>query len=221
MKTVEIIFFDIGYTLVNEDKVWIERCKEQAMTRQAQHLGITAEMLMNDIKYASCAFLSQWESVIAKYGFKQSAKYRSELETLYEDTCAVLEKLSRKFRLGIIANQSGNLYERLRNWQIGKYFKTVVSSSDCGFSKPDKRIFIAALEKSDCPAENAVMVGDRLDNDILPANELGFQTVRIKKGFAKEQIAPSVNYQPAYEVNNLTELLKLPFVLDYKAAGAK
>lgn len=212
MKQIQYIFFDIGYTLINEDKVWIERCREQAQTQQALDLGITADMLMQDVKTASVEFKSQWKSVIAKYGFTQSAKYKSELETLYDDTCIVLQKLSKQFRLGIIANQSGDLLERLRNWQIDKYFTTVVSSSDYGISKPDERLFTIALEKSGCPAYNAIMVGDRLDNDILPANKLGFQTVRIKQGFAKDQIAPSELYKPTYEVNNLTELLKLPFI---------
>ncbi|MDE7106847.1 MAG: HAD family hydrolase [Clostridiales bacterium] len=213
MKTVKYIFFDIGYTLVNEDNVWIQRCKEQAETQQALDLQITADTLMQDVKTASLQFKSQWKSVIAKYGFTQSAKYKSELETLYADTRLVLEKLSKKFKLGIIANQSGDLLERLRGWNIDKYFSTVVSSADYGISKPDERLFNIALEKSGCPAHSAVMVGDRLDNDILPANKLGFQTVRIKQGFAKDQIAPSTFYQPTYEVNNLTELLELPFVL--------
>lgn len=210
MEPVKFIFFDIGYTLVNEDKVWIERCREQAETRQAWDLGITADTLMQDVKTASIQFKSQWKSVIAKYGFTQSAKYKSKLETLYGDTCLVLEKLSKQFRLGIIANQSGDLSERLRSWQIDKYFTTVVSSADYGISKPDERLFTIALEKSNCPANSAVMVGDRLDNDILPAKKLGFQTVRIKQGFAKNQIAPSPIYEPTYTVNNLTDILYLP-----------
>ncbi|MDE5592628.1 MAG: HAD hydrolase-like protein, partial [Clostridiales bacterium] len=166
MKTVKYIFFDIGYTLVNEDNVWIERCKEQAETQQALDLRITADTLMQDVKTASLQFKSQWKSVIAKYGFTQSAKYKSELETLYADTRLVLDKLSKKFKLGIIANQSGDLLERLRGWDIEKYFSTVVSSADYGISKPDERLFTIALEKSCFTASSAVMVGDRLDNDI-------------------------------------------------------
>ncbi len=214
MKDIKHIFFDIGYTLVNEDKVWIERCKEQAETLQAQSMGITASVLMNDIQIASDNFQSQWMSVIAKYGFTQSAKYRNEFETLYGDTRFVLDNLSKKFSLGIIANQSGDLYKRLREWQIDKYFSTIISSSDYGFTKPDERLFLAALEKSNCSPNNAVIVGDRLDNDILPAKKLGFITVRIKQGFAKNQVAPSVDYAPDYEIYNLTELLKLPFILN-------
>lgn len=167
---------------------------------------------MNDIQTASDNFQSQWKSVIDKYGFAQSAKYKGELETLYDDTHFVLDNLSNKFFLGIIANQSDDLLKRLCEWQIDKYFSTIISSSDYGFSKPDERLFIAALEKGNCAPDNAVMVGDRLDNDILPAKKLGFMTVRVKQGFAKNQVAPSVDYLPDYEIDNLTELLELPFV---------
>lgn len=210
--TVKFIFFDIGYTLVNEDNVWIERCKEQAATSHAKSMGVTANALMNDIQTASNCLKSQWKYVIEKYGFTQSAKYKSEFEMLYDDTYSVLEKLSQQFSLGIIANQNGDLSERLRNWRIDKYFTTVISSADYGFSKPDEKLFLAALDKSHCAPNNAVMVGDRLDNDIMPAKRLGFQTVRIRQGFAKNQIAPSANYEPTYVVNSLTEILNLPFV---------
>lgn len=186
MKDIRYVFFDIGYTLVNEDKVWIERCKEQSSTKQAIEMGITANVLMNDIQTVSEHFQSQWDSVIKKYGFSQSTKYRSEFETLYNDVYFVLDNLSKNFSLGIIANQSGNLSKRLHDWKIDKYFSTIISSFDYGFSKPDERLFLAALEKSNCAPNNAVMVGDRLDNDIYPAKKLGFLTVRIKQGFAKK-----------------------------------
>lgn len=207
---MKYIFFDIGYTLINEDEVWKRRCLEQSQTPQAVAMGISAERLLQDIAEASVQFKSQFKSVVQKYGFSYSAPYRSELETIYPDTAPVLEKLSERFNLGIIANQSGDLSARLSQWQIDKYFKTIVSSSDYGFSKPDKRLFIAALEKSGCPANNAIMVGDRLDNDILPAKALGFETVWMKRGFAAKQVPPSEDYTPDYEINELSDILSLP-----------
>lgn len=33
-----------------------------------------------------------------------------------------------------------------------------------------------------CKPEEAAMVGDRLDNDIIPANDLGMYTIWIKQG---------------------------------------
>ena len=49
-------------------------------------------------------------------------------------------------------------------------------------SKPDPVIFRLALDAADCAPADAVMIGDRLDNDIRPAKVLGFATVRVLQG---------------------------------------
>ena len=53
------------------------------------------------------------------------------------------------------------------------------------FQNPDRRIFEIALERSGCKPENAVMIGDRIDNDIVPAKQLGMKTIWIKTGIWK------------------------------------
>jgi FMN phosphatase YigB (HAD superfamily) len=37
---VKVLFFDVGYTLVNEDAVWKKRCREQAEMEEAKKLGM-------------------------------------------------------------------------------------------------------------------------------------------------------------------------------------
>lgn len=64
-----------------------------------------------------------------------------------------------------------------------KYIDLVIASAEEGVSKPDRRIFEIALERSGCKPENAVMIGDRIDNDIVPAKQLGMKTIWIKQGF--------------------------------------
>ena len=51
------------------------------------------------------------------------------------------------------------------------------------------------------------MVGDRLDNDIIPANKIGMTTVWIKQGFGGVAEPKSKDEQPDYTVDNLNELL--------------
>ena len=53
------------------------------------------------------------------------------------------------------------------------------------------------------------MIGDRIDNDTAPAQSLGMKGVWIKQGFGKLQAALAAKNPPDYEVNNLTELLKI------------
>ena len=34
---MKVLFFDVGYTLVNEDAVWETRCRDQAKTKEADY----------------------------------------------------------------------------------------------------------------------------------------------------------------------------------------
>ena len=90
----------------------------------------------------------------------------------------------------------------------------IASSAELGISKPDKEIFRLALAMADCRPENAVMVGDRLDNDIRPAKELGMKTVRIRKGLAI-YMKPSCEAEvPDFTVDSLSQILSIPCLIE-------
>ena len=57
--------------------------------------------------------------------------------------------------------------------------------------------------------QNAVMVGDRLDNDIAPAKKLLMKTVWVKRGFAKYNKVGGVFETADFTVNDLLELCEL------------
>lgn len=58
----------------------------------------------------------------------------------------------------------------------------MIASAEEGISKPNPRIFEIALGRADCKAEHAVMIGDRIDNDVVPAKKMGMKTVWIRQG---------------------------------------
>ena len=142
------------------------------------------------------------------YGF-EIPKWPKESEQLYPDTQKILKTLSQKYKLGIIANQSAETQERMDNWNISKYFDVVAASAELGFAKPDLRIFQFALERANCNPENAVMIGDRLDNDMVPAKKLGMKTVWVRQGFAKYQTVHNDSENPDFVMDSIREILKL------------
>lgn len=206
---MKVLFFDVGYTLVNEDAVWEKRCLEQAQTDEAKKLGLTAADIYHEIEIATIARKPQFRTVIDKFGFKEVAPYRTELEELYEDAPAVIKAMAQKYALGIIANQLDGLKERLKAFGLLQYFKYIISSWDVKVMKPDIRIFEFALGKANCKPQNACMIGDRLDNDILPAKSLGMKTVWIKRGFGALQKPLSKSEEPDYTINKLSQLLEI------------
>lgn len=209
MNDIKYVFFDIGYTLVNEDNVWEQRCKEQALTKEAKELGLTETDIYNEIVKASLAYQPQYRTVVKKYNFTEVAPYRSELEQPYEEAGKVLEYLSGKYKLGIIANQSDGLSERLEMFGLQKYFSLIISSWDYQVMKPDVKIFEIALDKAGCKPCEAVMIGDRLDNDIYPAKSIGMKTIWMRQGFGGMQNISDEKYCPDEQVNSLEGLMKI------------
>ena len=53
------------------------------------------------------------------------------------------------------------------------------------------------------------MIGDRIDNDILPANQMGMHTIWIKQGFGQYWNISDNSEKPNAVVNSLTELSDL------------
>lgn len=209
MKMIKCIFFDIGYTLINEDDVWEQRCIEQAEMEDVKILGLSRKHIYEEIIQATIAYKPQYRTVAQKFGFLKSAPYRHELEKLYDNADLVLQSLSHKYKLGIIANQTDGLVDRLDSWGILKYFSFIISSWEYQIMKPDIKLFQIALEQSGFNASETVMVGDRLDNDIFPAKSIGMKTIWIKQGFGGMQNPKTEEYFPDTEITNLNELLNI------------
>ena len=55
---------------------------------------------------------------------------------------------------------------------------------------------------------NAVMIGDRIDNDIVPAKQLGMKTIWVKQGFGSLWNITDESEKADIEINNLSDILK-------------
>ena len=58
----------------------------------------------------------------------------------------------------------------------------IASSARWGVEKPDPAFFARAVEVAGVPAHAIAYVGDRLDNDVLPAKAAGMLGVFIRRG---------------------------------------
>ena len=203
MKNVQWLFFDVGSTLINEEKAYLHRLQDVANAVN-EPLEKIYSMAIDFYKQNKKGDLE----IMNLYGLPKLKWYKED-EELYADTASVLEKLSRKYRTGVIANQLLGTAERLEQKGILKYIDLVIASAEEGVAKPDRRIFEIALGRANCKPENAVMIGDRIDNDIVPAKKMGMKTIWIKQGFGKYWKTGSPEEQADYETDNLTALLKI------------
>src|SRR3569623_1332521 len=86
------------------------------------------------------------------------------------------------------------------------FFCCIVGSAEAGVSKPDLQIFTVALEQARCLPAEAVMVGDRIDNDIAPANLLGLGTVHVRQGPSGAQKPRNPNEEPTASVAGIANV---------------
>lgn len=203
MENIKWLFFDLGSTLVDESKCCEYRCNEIINNNSVDAEEFYARVL-DFAKENSFPI----KAAAVYYGF-EIPKWPKESEQLYPDVKEILKALSQKYKLGIIANQSAGTQERIDNWEIGKYFDAVVASAEAGVSKPDLKIFEIALKQADCSPKNAVMIGDRLDNDIVPAKKLGMKTVWVRQGFAKYKSITDESEKPDYIIEAIESILDI------------
>ncbi len=78
-----------------------------------------------------------------------------------------------------------------------------------GIEKPNSEIFLRALARAGCSAEEACMIGDRPDNDIAPAKRLGMKTIRITQGLGGMMPVTCEEQRADYAIDSLSALLNL------------
>ncbi|MCQ2412450.1 MAG: HAD family hydrolase [Sphaerochaetaceae bacterium] len=205
---IDWIFFDVGCTLVDESHVWKRRAHEQYELEKDRlvSLGLDEDGLYRAIMEGYAVPGTKYRHTAERLGLVTLAPYQTELETLYDGVFQMLRSLKDCYHLGIIANQSTGLSERLKGYGILDLFDLVVSSADIGVKKPAPEIFQYALEKAGCSASRSVMVGDRLDNDIEPAKALGFHTIRIVQGISSGQMPSRPSEEAEVTVHSISEL---------------
>ncbi|MEO9296177.1 MAG: HAD family hydrolase [Nitrososphaera sp.] len=133
---------------------------------------------------------------------------RKTLFRLAEGAEQVLQALSQRCDLGIIANQSEDILGLLQSSGLEKYFKVKTISGVAKLKKPDPRIFQLALKEAGGrnSAGDCIMVGDRLDTDICPANRLGMTTVRVTDSLFALQEPIEECERPNYTVAKLADV---------------
>ena len=83
----------------------------------------------------------------------------------------------------------------------------IATSDDWGVSKPDPGFFWKVIEVSPVGPDETLYVGDRLDNDIIPAAGLGLRTALINRGpwAVIWRDAPAASQVPTLRIDSLAE----------------
>jgi HAD superfamily hydrolase (TIGR01662 family) len=126
----------------------------------------------------------------------------------YADARATLEELrARGFKLGIVTNRAiggDHFRSDLADAGLDVRWDAIAVSVEVGHPKPHPAPFLVALKELGCAPSETMMVGDRLDEDIVGARQLGMTTAwRRSEGDFDEVV-------PDYTFDTVSELLVIP-----------
>jgi HAD superfamily hydrolase (TIGR01549 family) len=119
-----------------------------------------------------------------------------------------LEALSYRYRLATLSNNASMIREVLRDYRVDRYFSIMGISEAVGYAKPDPRLFQYVLDEARCRSDEVMMVGDRIDIDIVPARTFGMYTAWVRAGlYGREGHPPTSDIEtPDLIVDSLAEL---------------
>ena len=209
---IDWLFFDIGSTLVEEKQAlddFVNRCVEKLV-----QVGIKVsyadyhDQLLRIAVQGGDPIHEAWSCFAPNHLKRPSWSWSHDKERLFPEVRLVLKTLGERYRLGIIANQGKGLLDRLERFGILDNFEIIINSTDIGFSKPDLRMFQVALEKANIEPSKAVYVGDRVDNDMVPAKKLGMRTIRLRQGLGQYG-SEDATFPSDWQVSNVQELLQI------------
>ena len=172
---LKAVVFDVGETLVDEERWWRRLADREGLQPHVvwAALGVTIERG------------EEHTALWGHLGIEKPPRWWDEipyaLEDLYPDAWDCLERVGALgFRVGVVGNQT----EALEAWARDSALPADVisSSASLGVRKPDPAFFeqVAAL-MGHVPSDVAY-VGDRVDNDVLPAARAGLVAVHVRRG---------------------------------------
>ncbi len=192
-QSVEWVFFDVGSVLFNDDpqnflayhlvheeirQSHPDYTFEDMLAEREQHARDGANWILHAISKRLLPDVS------ARRLF---GEIRQQLIPTYDDNHLpnegmheVLEELSKRYRLGVIANQPPECRASLQRRGVLDHFDVVAISEEIDLHKPDVRLYEWAIRESGCVPERSVMIGDRLDNDVAPAQQVSMRTILVE-----------------------------------------
>ena len=191
-------FFKHNITINDSD---IENCLERLITNFDKNIYLSlCENFSNNNDHIK---KSVYKNILCRSKERDLIRNAPEIS---DDVIGVLKHLSKYYKLGVVANQTLNALKLLKDSGVNKYFDNFEVSDSIGLEKPDKRIFLHVMNILKVSADECIMIGDRIDNDIIPANKLNIFSIRIKTGRFSHQNPRNLSEKPKFEINNLLEL---------------
>ncbi len=200
MARIRAVFFDVGETLVNETSMWEWRADDWGIPKFT-FMAVFGSLIERGEDH---------RKVYEIFDVKPGGRWPGfGLEDFYPDAVPCLRTLKASgYRIGLVGNTTEQIEDTLRTLDLPA--DVIGSSARWGIEKPSPAFFERVVRESGFAPDEVVYVGDRLDNDVLPAVDAGMVGVFIRRGpwgIVHAQ-RPEVS-RATYRIESLDELLQL------------
>lgn len=204
---IRAVWFDVGETLVDETREY---------GTWADWLGVPRHTF-SAVFGAVIARGEDYRDVFQVFrpGFDLDTERQKRIDAgcgeyiteddLYPDARPCLQQLmDAGYYVGIAGNQTARIGEYLRTLNLP--CDTLATSDDWGVTKPNPAFFHKLIQVSGHQPDEIAYVGDRLDNDIRPAGDIGITAYLLERG-PWASILPAVACWRLTSLRGLTDLL--------------
>lgn len=180
---VKAVFFDVGEVLIDESTeygAWADWLGVPRHTFSAMFGAVIARG--EDYRAVFQHFRPGFDLAVERQ--RRLDAGRGEFfdgRDLYLDVRPCLAALrERGYFVGVAGNQTARAGRLLRELNLG--VDVIATSDDWAAEKPSPAFFDRVVRAAGVPANQVLYVGDRLENDIQPAIEVGLRTAHIARG---------------------------------------
>jgi FMN phosphatase YigB (HAD superfamily) len=161
------VFFDVGETLIDESAMW-ERAADAAGVPRFTLMGVLGGLAARGEHHSRA-----WETL----GVARPAA-AWEPADFYGDALPCLRGLRRR---GIVVGAAGNVPAGSEE-PLREHVDVLGSSALWRVEKPAPEFFERLLAEAELHPAEIAYVGDRVDNDVVPALAAGMVAVHIRRG---------------------------------------
>jgi HAD superfamily hydrolase (TIGR01549 family) len=183
---IAVVAFDVGETLIDETRIWSRWADRLGVTRLTM-MGVLGAMAAADRPHDDAFKIVRpgldVDAELGRWQVEDPHSLRADFDAddLYPDVRQCFAALERSGRRVIIAgNQPPPARAALE--AMGLDVDAILISDELGVHKPAPAFFAAVAEVTGVSPERIAYVGDRLDNDVLPARRAGMRTVLLRRG---------------------------------------
>jgi putative hydrolase of the HAD superfamily len=106
---------------------------------------------------------------------------------LFDGMREEIKALAKDFKIAIAGQYGHEIVDLLDKSGVLKYFCSQLTQDDFKITKPDPRYLEQITRKIGALPDECIMVGDRIDKDVIPAKQLGMKTILVRTGIHKYQ----------------------------------